>query len=496
MEKGSLGKLRKRASLALRSRDFEEAVDAYSGLEHAEPASFIWPGRRAGALQQMGRDQDALQAFGRAAEIAIDQGEVIQAIAFCKQILEIDPDHSETQDRLHLLYMQPTSNSPSTPAPAPAAKAPARRRRRVAASQSPPLEEVLLTQVVPGAGPAGLDDPSDMGIAEIPLTDPRPSRSTREPDVAGSGPRARAGSRNKGRSRDRAERELGQPLPELGLTPLFESLDRASLGNLIERIELVQLGEGETLFRQGDRSDSLYVVAEGAVVPIAEEDSRKKLAVLEAGAFFGEIGLVTNQPRNATIQALVDTRLLAIDRATIWELIDEQPGVLQVMLRFLRDRLVDRLVRTNAFFGAFPTRGRASVARQFRFLEAKDGKVLVDQGRPASHLFALLSGHAQVIQMGGAGDKILANLGPGSLFGEMSLLRQEPAVAAVVTSGKCWVLALSHQRLLQLIADNPGASDIIEDLSQSRRSMNEEQLRAPAWGVYDDDDDDDFMGSL
>jgi signal-transduction protein with cAMP-binding, CBS, and nucleotidyltransferase domain len=89
------------------------------------------------------------------------------------------------------------------------------------------------------------------------------------------------------------------------------------------------------------------------VVPIVEGSTRRKLAVLEEGDFFGEIGLVTDQPRNASIQALVDTQLLAIDREVMWKLIDEQPRLIGVLLCFLRDRLIDRLVRTSPVFQPF-----------------------------------------------------------------------------------------------------------------------------------------------
>jgi CRP-like cAMP-binding protein len=303
----------------------------------------------------------------------------------------------------------------------------------------------MLTEIVPGAGPAGGDDLGDMGIAEIPLADV----------VTDSSASA-----------------------ELARTPLFGSLPEESLRGLIERIELVSLKEGEVLFHQGDRADTLYIVAEGAVIPIAEEKGRRKLAVLEPGSFFGEIGLMTNQPRNATITAMVDSRLLAIDRKVMWQMIKKHPPVLQVMLRFLRDRVVDRLLRSNPFFLAFPARDRPAVAKLFRFIEARDGRVLIEEKQPAENLYALLSGTVQVIQMGTDGDKVLAELGPGSLFGEMSLLDTEPAVASVVASGKCWALALSRERLVKLMRGNPEAARIIQELARERISQNEGRLKA------------------
>jgi cAMP-dependent protein kinase regulator len=244
---------------------------------------------------------------------------------------------------------------------------------------------------------------------------------------------------------------------------------------LIKRVKLVCLDEGEVLFHQGDRADTLYVVASGAVVPIAEDDARKKLAVLEPGAFFGEIGLMTNQPRNATIQAIVDSRLLAIDRKAMWALIRRHKGVLEVMLRFLRDRLIDRLIRTNPLFGAFPAKERPRIAKHFRFLEVRSGARMIEQGRIAENLFVLLAGSAQVIQMGTDSDKVLAELESGAIFGEMSLLKQAPAVAEVVASSKCWVLALAGDRLLRLIEDNEEAAAIIEEMAETRTEANRDK---------------------
>jgi len=458
MAKVSVRKLRQQASLALRAGDFAEAIALYQQLEVCEPANPLWPQRRADAYRELGSDSQEFAALQHALDLAIDAGEVLQAIALCKQLLDIDPSHADTEKRLHLLYSEP---APSAPRPLP----PSRSKNQAWAagtpnddssrgnSQLPPLDEFRLARELPDTAD---DDAHEVGgISEIFLDDPNPAEdAAKQPKRTGLTRRQATGG--------------AQLREQLRLTPLFGSLDSASLRRLIERVRLVRLAEGENLFRQGESADCLYVVTEGAVVPIAEDGQRKKLAVLEAGAFFGEIGLVTSQPRNATIQALVDSKLLAIDRATIWELIREDRAVLKVLVRFLRDRLIDRLVRTSDFFAAFPSDKRSSVAKLFRFLEARDGSVLIEQGRQASYLFALVAGQAQVVRADRDGEKTLATLGPGDLFGEISLLQGEPAMASVVACGKCWIVALPEQRLQRLLENNPGVQQVVEDLIAQR----------------------------
>ena len=454
MTDGSLKSLRQRASLSLRNGDLEVALAAYLELETAEPTNPVWSQRCAQIHHR--RDEPALEiaALERAAETAIDVGDIIVAIAFCKQILTLDPDHLATLDRIHLLYSTPDTADQVLPPITPGSDSEANDH----GDSDAPLDEVLLTQMLPGASPDISSNPEESGIAEIPLT-----------EVIPSGPPRDSG----------AHPEAGGARKQLLDTPLFGSLDAAAIRFLIRHVRLVQLGEGEVLFRQGDPADSLYVVADGAVIPIAEEEGRKRLAVLEAGAFFGEIGLMTNAPRNSTIEAMVDSQLLAIDRKTMWKLIRQRPEVLKVMVCFLRDRLVDRLIRTNPLFQAFPARQRPAVAKLFRFLEVRSGTPLIDQGRTAQNLFALLAGKVQVIKMDIDTDKVLAELGPGSIVGEMSLLNQSPAMAAVVTSSKCWVLALSRDRLMRLIERNPEAEQIITNLAHYRQSQNTRQAISP-----------------
>lgn len=427
--------------MALRNSDFDEAFAAYRELQQREPRNPIWCHRRAEIHEQLGEDARAIKGFARARSIALENGDIIFAIAVCKQILALDSDDVATHKQMQRLCDD--AENPNNPFDTPGATL-------AQPGDDAALEEVLLTDMVAGASPMTSNQLETSGIIEIPLTkvveaEGVPAPGTRE---------------------------------QLQNTPLFGSLNSSSLRDLMRHAKIVSLDEGEVLFRQGDRSETLYVVADGAVVPIAEEDPPKKLAILEAGEFFGEIGLVTDRPRNATIQAMVETRLLAIDRKAMWALIRKNPKVLDVMLCFLRDRIVDRLMRTNPLFKAFPANQRPSLANLFRLLEVRDGSTLVEQGRQSENLFALLAGSAQAIQMGIDSDKVLADLEPGCIFGEISMLNDTPAVAAVVTNSKCWVLSLSRARLDRLRIDNPQIEEVIKGIAAERRSENASIQRA------------------
>jgi CRP-like cAMP-binding protein len=266
---------------------------------------------------------------------------------------------------------------------------------------------------------------------------------------------------------------------QLVATPLFGRLPARALRRLIEAVRLVRLAEGEVLFRQGDPADALYVVADGAVVPIAEGETRRKLSVLEAGEFFGEIALVTDQPRNATVEALVDSELLAIDHQVIRTLLDEEPEMLAASLRFLRQRLVDRLLRTSELFASFDHRERARIARSFRLMEVQPDSVLIEQGLPADALHLVLAGELRVVTetADGAEAKEIAILRAGDPCGEMSLLAREPAMATVVASRRSWVLLLPRSDFDAVLDAHPGLREPLTCIAEARDSATDAAQR-------------------
>jgi CRP-like cAMP-binding protein len=461
-------KLRQKASLAMRTGDHRLALDIYSELERLEPDDPTWPERCAGAHHELGRPDEEVVCLRRSLDLLVEQGQVLPAIATCKLILDVLPEDPATLDRLHLLY----SEAPMLGGIDGSSSGSARiLRPHALPAADAPLEELELTEAIHDARALALGGAESGGVAEIPLEeDASPLSDLHDLDVdlvdEVHAPDARSvkavGSAQPladptSDSRGKAAREL------LMRTTLFGSLDVSTLHRLVSQVAVVRLSAGDVLFREGDPADTLYVVVDGAVVPIAEGPPRTRMAVLEQGEFFGEIGLVTNQPRTATIEALVDTRLLAIDRRVMWSLIRGQSVVSKILLRFLRERLIDRTMRTNPFFAAFARSELAGLAPQFRFLEVQHGSAVIEQGLSSPGLFVMLAGTMDVVDE--VADKHHARLEPGDVFGGTALVRREPAAASAVAVGKCWVLVLEEARLRRILAARPRLEDDLLELA-------------------------------
>lgn len=123
---------------------------------------------------------------------------------------------------------------------------------------------------------------------------------------------------------------------------LFSGLDRVTLAKLAARMESVSLASGKELFRLGDRADAFYLVARGSLgvfMPVDGDPAGRRVNTLVAGNPFGEMALLSDRPRSATIRADTDAEVLRLERARFLALIHEEPTVALAIAASLGDRL-------------------------------------------------------------------------------------------------------------------------------------------------------------
>jgi CRP-like cAMP-binding protein len=106
---------------------------------------------------------------------------------------------------------------------------------------------------------------------------------------------------------------------ELAQVGLLAELPGQELGKLAERMERRELGAGEAIVREGDSGERFYVVLKGLLA--VRQESRGERRVLRPGNYFGEIALVLDVPRTATVSALTPATVASCDRQTFDELV-------------------------------------------------------------------------------------------------------------------------------------------------------------------------------
>jgi CRP/FNR family cyclic AMP-dependent transcriptional regulator len=131
--------------------------------------------------------------------------------------------------------------------------------------------------------------------------------------------------------------------------PIFLGLDSAAADALRSSMSLVKLRKGQSLFKEGDDGDNLYVVSNGKVkLGTKSPDGRENLLmILGPGDMFGELSLFDSGPRTATATAVTDSKLLTLGQDKVIPWVREHP---EVSLQLLA-RLASRLRRTNEVVG-------------------------------------------------------------------------------------------------------------------------------------------------
>ena len=119
----------------------------------------------------------------------------------------------------------------------------------------------------------------------------------------------------------------------------------AEVADLLEEVDVI---ENETIFKQGDPGDSLYVILDGKV---RVHDGERLLNYLGERDVFGEMALLDPEPRLASVTAVEATRLFRLDQAPFYQLIGERPevatGIIRVLTGHLRNRVRD-IAQLNA----------------------------------------------------------------------------------------------------------------------------------------------------
>ena len=525
--------LRAEAAEATSAGKYKRALAAYLELERLEPRDAQWSKRAAETYRRLNKHKDAVEAYSRAVERYAQGGFLVQAIAVCKVILQLEPKNDEALRQLAQMNEQvgagpsrvislaesnPNLHSNEAVArlrsgatgkfpaytdgpPAIARKVTPQNlamkvppqdlaqgdRRRNPGSTPPPIavsrtkskpinlepdqaiESISLKDEVPDS----FEREENSGVYVIPLD----GRLDEFPEQEESTPIIEIEEPDPIQELNLADIEE-IPLPEprivgvraaeaLASTPLFAGLSQEALGSLVQQLTLVHLGSDETLFREGDPGDALYVIVEGEVAVQAEGPPRVEMARLGAGSFIGEVALMTDQPRSATVTATADAELLRIDRKTLSYVLATHGEVLAAVLRFVRDRLVDRWTRTSPLFRPFDAEQRAEIASRFNFLEIERGSTLLSAGRKPDGLYIVLAGKFQVRRDGSA----VAQVGPGELIGETALLSGDSFKSEVVATGKSLALCLPASDFKELISSHPQVLEYLGTAAEHSRKL-------------------------
>ncbi|EGD79944.1 camp-dependent protein kinase type I-beta regulatory subunit [Salpingoeca rosetta] len=216
---------------------------------------------------------------------------------------------------------------------------------------------------------------------------------------------------------------------------LFQHLEQEELSQVLDAMFLVKRKAGETVIEQGDEGDNFYVVDEGEleVWKVEQEgEEAKKVLELSQGGSFGELALIYNQPRAATVKCRTDCQLWAIDQETYRRIL------MSSTVKKRKD--YEEFLSKVELLSSIDKYERLQIADALIPCTFSDGESIVKQGEEGNDFYIIVDGEVVVTQQNDKGETgEVGHLGRADYFGEIALLKDNKRHATVTAKGdvKC-----------------------------------------------------------
>lgn len=223
---------------------------------------------------------------------------------------------------------------------------------------------------------------------------------------------------------------------------MFSSLEGKDMDTVILAMKEKTTEGKERLIQQGEDGDYLFVIEEGAIECLKkmEDGTEKCVKTCEPGDCFGELALLYNCPRAASVDSKGKCVLWQLDRETFNHIVKGAAAE-------KRDRY-DTFLATVPLLKQLDTYERSQIADAVCRETYEDGKDVVIEDDPGDKFFIIESGAAYAEKKGVG--KVM-DYTPGDYFGELALLRNQPRAATVKAKGSLSVLSLSRGSFKRLL---------------------------------------------
>lgn len=289
---------------------------------------------------------------------------------------------------------------------------------------------------------------------------------------------------------------LPAKLPARARLPLWGALPRGAFERLAKAMEVRVFAPSHAAILEGERGGSVFVVARGEVriarkvaaseAGSEEGDELEELAVLGAEAVFGEMALLTEAPRVASVHTTRASIVLEAPPPSLALAVKEVPSLGAELRAFSQQRLVQNLLRTAPLLREIPLGDREALAGAFEAREFAEGEVLFAQGSEASGLFLVASGRLEVRRREDDGSElVIGGIDPGGCVGEISLVLRRPTNATVMAVEPTVALVLAPENFMGIVRQHPALLSSLYELAVSRE---EELIQVTAQGAEDADD--------
>ncbi|KAI5284943.1 hypothetical protein KEM54_000936 [Ascosphaera aggregata] len=236
---------------------------------------------------------------------------------------------------------------------------------------------------------------------------------------------------------------------------LFNNLDEDQMTTILEAlVEKPVPAKGIKIIAQGDQGDFFYVIETGkfdvyknesGYVQSGKDGLGTKVATLKEGEFFGELALMYNAPRSASVVS-------ADQKSTVWAL--DRITFRRILLdsAFTRRRMYEAFLEEVPILSSLKPYERSKVADALRTVKYKPGETIITEGEPGNAFYLLESGTANAYKSGILDeDQPVMRYQRGDYFGELALLDDKPRRASIIAETNVTVAMLHRDGFMRLL---------------------------------------------
>ena len=210
---------------------------------------------------------------------------------------------------------------------------------------------------------------------------------------------------------------------------IFQNIEEEELSIIIEAMEVRHYSSGSTVIRQGDDGNELYVVGSGELrcskrFPGKTEDTY--LRDYQSGEYFGELALLYNIPRAASITAITDSILYSLDRECFNHIVKD--SVMKSRTAF------EHFFAEIELFNSLDRQERSKLCDCLRIQTFDVGQRVINEGEKGDTFYMIIDGEAVAVKSNPKSGKeeLVFEYSPKMYFGELALMRDVPRAASVV----------------------------------------------------------------
>lgn len=220
---------------------------------------------------------------------------------------------------------------------------------------------------------------------------------------------------------------------------MFEKLNDITLRQIADVLKISEFQRNEKIIKQGEVGDKFYLIVNGnvSVTQNSLTGSARELVQLGAGKYFGELALISNEPRKANVIAIDDVICYTIDKQTF-------TSVLGTLKDAETESTGITILKKVKILQGLSEKQLLTIVKCLETVNYSDGEEIIVQGDEGDKFYMIASGEVAVF----VNHVEVAKLKNGSYFGEMALMNDERRNATITACGDVVCLTLNRNEVI------------------------------------------------